>query len=210
MDSKTLATNAHVILKEMGHEIPLGHVYELFSKLSGYQSWNVAKTKNGFVPIMTQLDIPNTTDIINTSDKSYAVSWEDFLAAAKKLGIEELVCKDDYIRLLRGDEDIIEIFTNYHVLLNKSNITSKESSELLLTEIYGDIISGEFIYYSGEEMVNMWLKSIAAHANSDWSTTNDKLTEIDFFIKTNKMLHRVKALLKEKYSYDLDFFDYIA
>jgi hypothetical protein len=48
MDSKQLATTAHKILKEMGHEMPLGHVYELFSKLSGHKSWNVAKTKDGF------------------------------------------------------------------------------------------------------------------------------------------------------------------
>jgi hypothetical protein len=52
MDSKVLATTAHKLLKEMGHELPLGHVYELFSKLSGHKSWNVAKTKDGFEPVL--------------------------------------------------------------------------------------------------------------------------------------------------------------
>lgn len=52
MDSKSLATSAHKILKELGHEMPLGHVYELFSKLSGYASWNVAKTRDGFGPVL--------------------------------------------------------------------------------------------------------------------------------------------------------------
>lgn len=55
MDSKTLATTTHKILKEMGHEMPLGHVYELFSKLSGHKSWNVAKTKDGFEPVLRDL-----------------------------------------------------------------------------------------------------------------------------------------------------------
>ena len=59
MDSKVLAANAHKILKEMGHKLPLGHVYELFSKLSGHKSWNVAKTKdNAFAPVI-QTILPN-------------------------------------------------------------------------------------------------------------------------------------------------------
>jgi hypothetical protein len=55
MDSKQLATAAHKILKEMGHDVSLGHVYELFSKLSGHKSWNVAKTRDGFSPVISSL-----------------------------------------------------------------------------------------------------------------------------------------------------------
>lgn len=42
MDSKLLATRTRTLLKEMGHDVSLGHIYELYSKLSGYKSWNVA------------------------------------------------------------------------------------------------------------------------------------------------------------------------
>ena len=45
MDNKKLAQSAQSILKEQGHDIPLGHVYELFSKLAGAKSWNVAKAQ---------------------------------------------------------------------------------------------------------------------------------------------------------------------
>jgi hypothetical protein len=46
VDNKKLAQTAQKILKEQGHDLPLGHVYELFSKLSGVNSYNVAKAKN--------------------------------------------------------------------------------------------------------------------------------------------------------------------
>jgi hypothetical protein len=46
MDSSTLVKNMHKALKEMGHEMPLGHVYEALAKANGHKSWNVAKTKN--------------------------------------------------------------------------------------------------------------------------------------------------------------------
>lgn len=46
MDNKKLAQSAQTILKEQGHDISLGHVYELFSKLAGANSWNVAKAQN--------------------------------------------------------------------------------------------------------------------------------------------------------------------
>ncbi len=44
MDSSTLAKNLHKALKEMGHEMSLGHVYEAIAKTAGHKSWNVAKT----------------------------------------------------------------------------------------------------------------------------------------------------------------------
>lgn len=38
--------NLHKALKELGHEMPLGHVYEAVAKAAGHKSWNVAKTKD--------------------------------------------------------------------------------------------------------------------------------------------------------------------
>lgn len=46
MDSSTLIKNMHKALKEMGHELPLGHMYEALAKANGHKSWNVAKSKN--------------------------------------------------------------------------------------------------------------------------------------------------------------------
>lgn len=40
--NKDLSKSAQLILKELGHDISIGHAYELLSKLAGYNSWNVA------------------------------------------------------------------------------------------------------------------------------------------------------------------------
>jgi hypothetical protein len=45
MSNKDIVKQAQSILKELGHEISLGHVYELLSRLAGFDSYNVAKTK---------------------------------------------------------------------------------------------------------------------------------------------------------------------
>ena len=39
-----LAKNVKKSLKELGHEIPLGHAYELISKMSGYPNWDTASS----------------------------------------------------------------------------------------------------------------------------------------------------------------------
>jgi len=57
-DNKNLARKVQVSLKDLGHEIPLGHCYELLAKLSGFASYNVAKAKNASLadPILSKPD----------------------------------------------------------------------------------------------------------------------------------------------------------
>jgi hypothetical protein len=43
--NKEIVSSAKRILAELGHEIPTGHLYEFFSKLSGEKSWNNANAK---------------------------------------------------------------------------------------------------------------------------------------------------------------------
>lgn len=43
--NKPIVLKAQAILKEYGYDVKLGHLYEVFSKLSGETSWNVAKVK---------------------------------------------------------------------------------------------------------------------------------------------------------------------
>lgn len=64
MDNKKLAQTAQQILKTQGHDIPVGHVYELFSKLVGHPSWNVAKVSN--VVFAKVLDAPTVQEIAQT------------------------------------------------------------------------------------------------------------------------------------------------
>lgn len=44
--NKEIVNKAKEALKELGHEVSTGHVYELLSKLAGYKSWNVAKAQS--------------------------------------------------------------------------------------------------------------------------------------------------------------------
>lgn len=52
------------LLKDYGHEVKTGHLYEIFSKLSGEKSWNVAKVKN----ISFQKELNLDTDYENTQN----------------------------------------------------------------------------------------------------------------------------------------------
>lgn len=44
-NNKPIISKAQVLLKEYGHDVKTGHLYEIFSKLAGESSWNVAKVK---------------------------------------------------------------------------------------------------------------------------------------------------------------------
>lgn len=46
MDNKKIIQKTQSLLKEYGHEVKTGHLYEIFSKLSNESSWNVASNKN--------------------------------------------------------------------------------------------------------------------------------------------------------------------
>lgn len=43
--NKPIIAKAQALLREYGHEVKTGHLYEVFSKLAGEPSWNVAKAK---------------------------------------------------------------------------------------------------------------------------------------------------------------------
>lgn len=46
MSNKEIVNKSQSILKELGYEVKTGHLYELFSQLQGYKSWNVASAKD--------------------------------------------------------------------------------------------------------------------------------------------------------------------
>lgn len=140
MDSKTLATTAHKILKEMGHEMPLGHVYELFSKLSGHKSWNVAKTKDGFEPMISSLKNGSVGEgdyevkIVNEDDGIEIKKYYRVQASSEKEA-EDIVsayikyrCEDDDkylsfhegVRILAEKEDYNSfVYENWEIIDNR-------------------------------------------------------------------------------------------
>jgi hypothetical protein len=68
MDSSTVIKNLHKALKEMGHELPLGHMYEAAAKASGHKSYNNAKANAiGIDPVVQALS--TSPQIIDASEK---------------------------------------------------------------------------------------------------------------------------------------------
>lgn len=73
--NKDLVKSAKEILKGLGHDISTGHIYELFSKLSGVSSHNVARAQGiQFATVIEQTGKPETvvSDISN-GDKLFEV-----------------------------------------------------------------------------------------------------------------------------------------
>lgn len=47
--NKEIAKKTQEILKELGHDVSLGHAYELLSRIAGFKSWNVAAKSPEFI-----------------------------------------------------------------------------------------------------------------------------------------------------------------
>lgn len=59
-NNSAIIKKTQIILKELGYEVKTGHLYELFSKLSGESSWNVASVKKtSFAEKVLELMIKN-------------------------------------------------------------------------------------------------------------------------------------------------------
>jgi hypothetical protein len=67
-NNQQIINKAQTILKEFGYEIKLGHLYEMFSKLEGYKSWNVAKAKD--------VEFTNSNGM-SAESKAVEAWWED-------------------------------------------------------------------------------------------------------------------------------------
>ena len=147
MDSKLLATTAHKLLKEMGHEMPLGHVYELFSKLSGHKSWNVAKTKDGFQPVINS--------VMAYSIPQSGGTYEVKVTAEVADGMSNIELKK-YYRVNAGSESeaeaIIAAYIDYRENETASALSIPGVAQLLECEDDSDYRNNnwELIYFSAE------------------------------------------------------------
>lgn len=147
MDSKKLATSAHQILKEMGHNVSLGHVYELFSKLSGHKSWNVAKTKGGFQPVI------NT--VMTTTLSVGSGNFEVKVTAEVESGMNNLELKKYYrVRAQSAEEaeKIVNAYIDYRENETESSMLVPGVGELLYMESEEDYRTKnwELIYFNAD------------------------------------------------------------
>jgi hypothetical protein len=177
MDSKQLATTAHKILKEMGHEMPLGHVYELFSKLSGHKSWNVAKTKDGFdvvfklmaygaigagnyeVKVVIEegnLELKKYYKVKANSDEEANQIISRYIAYRR--GEEEML-SDPSVNILASLESEDEfLYKNWEIIWNESSPEVQEQSTCELRPIPELVLDG-FLGKISKEELNKKLKS---------------------------------------------------
>lgn len=158
MDSSTLAKSLQKHLKDTGHEMSLGHVYELLSKLSGHPSWNVAKTKGEFKPLLSNLRpqevgsgnfrVTVTTEVGSSSDnielrKDYLVSASSEVEAEKAVSSYlSYRADDEKVELLKipgvqelmnsEDEDQFKK-SNWEVIWNDSKPLVRAGSAYSLT-----------------------------------------------------------------------------
>jgi len=72
MSNKEIVKQAQAALKELGYPVTLGHVYEMFSKLSGHKSWNVAKSK-GVAFVEHVKSVGEITAVAEKSEKTFTV-----------------------------------------------------------------------------------------------------------------------------------------
>lgn len=216
MDSKLLATKTHTILKEMGIEIKLGQVYEMYAKVSGYKSWNVAKSKDSLERVIKEITLdPFEMDLAHNAleklvdlDKnglpSPYISFDDFLT-------------DWYPDLPWNDED----FNNSAAFLLKNDLFIQTAKSLekkfgvdLANELRHSIINRKNEEYQGlaisiltdlenalktmkaSDMSNymiVWYDKISL----DWENESDKTTAICGFIKLDDRFDEIRSKLKD-------------
>jgi hypothetical protein len=103
-ESKVLAKKVQSALKELGHEISLGHAYELISKIAGYKSWNVASQDSHFTT-KVQETFGNSVQL-KTPQETGKRCFKVFLNA------ESLVEKGYYIQA-KDEKEAREIMQQY-------------------------------------------------------------------------------------------------
>jgi len=111
MSNKEIIQKTKEILKELGHEVPIGHLYELFSKLSGHKNWNVANAKaavfgNLIKPKALTVQLPDIESL-----KKYKVfvtqdaTLEKFYGVSAKSPEEAQKIVEEFIRMQFGEEN---------------------------------------------------------------------------------------------------------
>lgn len=217
MDSKLLATKTHAILKEMGIEIKLSQVYEMYSKVSGYKSWNVAKVNGGLTKITNLLSpLESVTkpallalELMLNSDNYFAGKidgwWELLPKGEVKLAkvASYLITNPKFISLTNAisekhDYNLFEEVEAAAEVVDTKVVAAEvvDALELAVNTFPENIFNG---------YVSMWYSLIS----KDWESESDRVHEILCFIKLNPKFDEIRNKIKSKYPYmpSFDHFD---
>jgi len=118
VSNKDLVKKSQSILKELGHELPLGHVYELFSKLSGHNNFNVASAKGAVFAELIETGRAEAVDIrdpnsnlpvftVKLKMESEGVELNKFYKVSASTEGEARKIMEEYIAFREGEFDIL-------------------------------------------------------------------------------------------------------
>lgn len=91
-DNKKIVQKTKEVLRDLGYDVKTNHIYEMYSRVAGYKSWHVAKTRD--VDFSEQIQSPSShtqeallKDILNLVSQSRVENLIDqnVLIQAKKL-----------------------------------------------------------------------------------------------------------------------------
>ena len=156
MSNKDLAKQTQSILKELGHDVSLGHAYELLAKLTGAKSWNVAKAMNiAFVD-----RVPFRAREINAEGRTALPSFTVKIYSGDEMDVQ--LCKY-YVVTAKSRDEAKAILKEYlHVRedmldeeAEKYKCKFKETELLLKAEDHND-----FTYNNWEVASNSYSKNL--------------------------------------------------
>ncbi len=150
MDSKKFVQQAHKRLKELGHTVPLGHMYEAFAQGNGKNSWNVESAS------------PSRTN---------PLSFDKYLEIMKQYnGWDESVDLTSAYGKLDSLEELLEEFgDNFHVYDSSCFIIKKLEDPLFPSIIYPTLYNT-----SSMDMCDFLVNNIA-----EWDWVDPKEIEKD-------------------------------
>lgn len=127
-ENQEIAKQTQKILKDQGYQVKLGHIYELFSKLSGVKDWNSAKA--------LKVDFKN---VFSNSEKSVVPSTpvvqDDEIYLGKKLTGEDFI--PNLVQspgvLLIGNADSYK--TNASLIMLSSKVISKNNCLIKIVDL---------------------------------------------------------------------------
>lgn len=107
--NKSIIKKAQDFLKEKGHDVKTGHLYEIFSKLAGENSWNVASTKQtSFLqkilnPFKAEDESKYAQELWFKVAQAYIQKWEAEISSEGRFLLGMLVEKEDIKDSLEKD-----------------------------------------------------------------------------------------------------------
>lgn len=149
MDPKSLVSSMHKALKEKGHKVPIGHIYEALAKATGHDSWNVASQRDlKLSQLQPEVVAVRPTDV---STPNLGGGYYEVKVVNENDGIEI----KKYYHVNAGSEQeaeqVVESYIRYRCEEDESPLSHPEVARLARVEDESD-----FVYRNWEVIENRY------------------------------------------------------